>query len=50
MNRFLAWDIIRSPDLRPRQGKLPVFKGPGLGFELDMDNVERAEQAFANVK
>jgi L-alanine-DL-glutamate epimerase-like enolase superfamily enzyme len=50
MNRFLAWDIIRSPDLRPRQGKLPVLKGPGLGFDLDWENVERAKQAHAHGK
>lgn len=42
MNRFLAWDIIRSPDLRPRGGRLPVLGGPGLGFEIDHGNVERA--------
>ncbi|TIY12133.1 MAG: muconate cycloisomerase [Mesorhizobium sp.] len=48
MNRFLAWDIIRSPDLRPHRGRLPVLKGPGLGFELNLDNVERARQTHAN--
>jgi L-alanine-DL-glutamate epimerase-like enolase superfamily enzyme len=47
MNRFLTFDIIRSPDLRPRQGKLPVLKGPGLGFEIDWENLERAKQAHA---
>jgi L-alanine-DL-glutamate epimerase-like enolase superfamily enzyme len=50
MNRFLAWDIIRSPDLRPRRGRLPILKGAGLGFELDWDNVERAKQAHAHSK
>ncbi len=44
MNRFLAWDIIKSPDLRPVRGRLPVISGPGLGFEIDFDNVERAQQ------
>lgn len=50
MNRFLAWDVIRSPDLRPHRGKLPVLRGPGLGFELDWDNVERSKQAYTNRK
>lgn len=42
MNGFLAWDIVRSPDLRPKSGRLPVLGGPGLGFEIDFDHVERA--------
>ena len=45
MNDLLAWDIVRSPDLTLQRGKLPVFGGPGLGFELDRDAVERAAQA-----
>jgi muconate cycloisomerase len=46
MGRFLMWDLVKSPDLAPRNGRLPVLKGPGLGFELDWPAVERAEQAF----
>jgi muconate cycloisomerase len=46
MNRFLAWDIIKSPDLRPAKGKLKVLDGPGLGFEIDPENVGRAEALF----
>lgn len=48
MNRFLAWDIVKSPDLEPVKGCLPVLKGPGLGFEIDWDNVERAKQSHLN--
>lgn len=47
MNHFLAWDIIDSPDLKLRDGRLPVLQGPGLGFELNWDNVARARQAYA---
>jgi muconate cycloisomerase len=50
MNRFLAWDIIRSPDLRPKAGRLPVMKAPGLGFEIDEGNVDRARQAYMHSK
>jgi L-alanine-DL-glutamate epimerase-like enolase superfamily enzyme len=46
MTRFLAWDIVKSPDLTPRAGRLPVIKTPGLGFEIDWDGVERAKQAY----
>lgn len=46
MTRFLSWDIVKSPDLTPRNGRLPVLEGPGLGFELDWDGVERAKRAF----
>jgi L-alanine-DL-glutamate epimerase-like enolase superfamily enzyme len=47
MTRFLAWDIVKSPNLKPRNGRLRVLKGPGLGFELDWDGVKRAKSAFA---
>ena len=45
MNRFLAWDIITGPDLNPRNGRLPALEAPGLGFEINWDNVERAKHA-----
>jgi muconate cycloisomerase len=48
MTRFLAWDIIKSPDLKPRNGRVPILKGPGLGFEIDWSGVERAKSAFAD--
>jgi len=47
MTRFLAWDIVKTPDLTPRGGRLPVLKGPGLGFEIDWPAVERAKALFA---
>lgn len=46
MTRFLAWDIVKSPNLTPHSGRLPVLRGPGLGFEIDWAAVERARQAF----
>lgn len=42
MNHFLAWDIIKSPNLTLIGGKLPVLKGPGLGFEIDTSAVDEA--------
>lgn len=48
MTRFLAWDLVKSPDLKPRNGRLPVLKRPGLGFEIDWDSVDRAKRAFAD--
>lgn len=47
MQRFLAWDLVKGPDLTPRGGRLPVLGGPGLGFEIDWSGVERARQAWA---
>ena len=46
MNHFLAWDIVRLPDLILRDGKLPVLKGPGLGFELDWEAVGQAAELY----
>lgn len=44
MWQLLAEDIVSAPDLTPENGRLPVFDGPGLGFELDRDAVARAAQ------
>jgi L-alanine-DL-glutamate epimerase-like enolase superfamily enzyme len=46
MNHFLEWDIVKSPDLKLKNGSLPVLSGPGLGFELDWNAVERAAALF----
>ena len=46
MNHLLAWDIVKSPDLTLRKGKLAVLKGPGLGFELDWDAIGQAGELF----
>lgn len=46
MLKFLSWDIVKSPDLMPKEGRMPLLTGPGLGFELDMDNVARAADLF----
>ena len=45
MNHFLKWDIIKSPDLTMKNGRLPVLDGPGLGFELDPEAVAQAAEA-----
>ena len=46
MNNFLAWDIVKQPDLTLRRGGLPVLDGPGLGFELDWSAVREASEAW----
>jgi muconate cycloisomerase len=46
MNHLVREDIVATPDLALRDGKLPVLSGPGLGFELDWDAVGRAAEAF----
>ncbi len=46
MNNFLAWDIVRQPDLTLRDGRLPLLDGPGLGFELDWNAVRQAADAW----
>ena len=46
MNHFLSWDIIKSPNLTLIDGKLPVFKSPGLGFEVDMNAVNEAADFY----
>lgn len=50
MNHFLLEDIIKQPNLRLKAGRLPVLSGPGLGFELDWDAVERARERHQNVQ
>ena len=44
MNHLLESDILAAPDLKLREGRLPILKGPGLGFELDPDAVDQAEE------
>jgi len=46
MNHFLEWDIVISPDLSLQNGRLPVLKGPGLGFELDWDAISQASDLY----
>jgi muconate cycloisomerase len=46
MNHFLKWDIVKSPDLCLQNGRLPVLKGPGLGFELDWDAISQASELY----
>ena len=47
MNHFLEWDIVKSPDLALQNGRLPVLKGPGLGFELDWDAISQASDLYS---
>jgi len=45
MNHLLEWDIVKSPDLKLQDGRLPILGGPGLGIELDPDAVAQAAEA-----
>lgn len=47
LNHFLTRDIIKSPDLSLRNGKLPIIKGPGLEFELDWESIGCATKLYA---
>jgi muconate cycloisomerase len=46
MWQLLREDVVAAPDLRPHDGWLPALTGPGLGFELNPEALERAEQAY----
>ena len=46
MWQLLEEDLVAAPDLTVRNGVLPVLDGPGLGFELDRDAVNRAAERF----
>ena len=46
MWQLLRDDLVATPDLRPREGWIDALTGPGLGFELDEEAVERAEAAY----
>ncbi len=48
MVQLLAEDIVTGVDLTPVDGTLPIIGGPGLGFELAIDAIERAAKAYAN--
>ena len=47
MWQLLAEDIVKSPNLVPKDGALPIVDAPGLGFELDRDAVARAASAYS---
>lgn len=46
MLKFLQWDIVKTPDLSLRAGRMPLLQGQGLGFTLDFENVARAAELF----
>lgn len=46
MHQLLAEDLIAAPDLTPRDGRLGPLAGPGLGFTLDPDAVQRAAERY----
>ena len=46
MCQLLAEDVVSSPDLALNEGRLGVIDGPGLGFDLDWDAIERAAEHY----
>ena len=46
MWQLLEEDIVETPDLIPRAGKISVMDNPGLGFILNEDAVGRASEAY----
>ena len=46
MHQLLDEDLILTPCLTPRQGRIGVIDEPGLGFTLNADAVERAAEAY----
>jgi muconate cycloisomerase len=48
MHQLLVEDLVSSPDLTPRKGKLGLLDAPGLGVELDRDAVARAAERYSS--
>ena len=46
MWQLLQQDLVAAPDLTPVDGRLTIIDGPGLGFTLDTDAVDRAAAAY----
>lgn len=46
MHQLLVEDLVASPDLTVRKGRLPAVEGVGLGFELDRDAVGRGAERY----
>ena len=46
MWQLLSEDIVATPDLTPRAGRLGIIEGPGLGFDLDRDALARAAERW----
>jgi muconate cycloisomerase len=50
MWQLLEEDLVQSPNLTPTAGALAVSDRPGLGFELNLDAVGRAAEAYRKEK
>ena len=46
MHQLLVEDLVSAPDLAPKDGKIGLIDGPGLGVELDRDAVARAAERY----
>lgn len=50
MWQLLQQDLVAAPDLVPVDGRLPIIDGPGLGFTLDPEAVDKARQAYFDTR
>ena len=46
MHQLLVEDLVSSPHLTPREGRIGLIDAPGLGVELDRDAVARAAERY----
>ena len=46
MHQLLEEDLVATPDLTVQAGKLRALEGPGLGFEINWDAVNRAAERY----
>jgi muconate cycloisomerase len=46
MHQLQVEDLISAPDITPRDGKIGLLEGPGLGFEVNWDAVARAAERY----
>lgn len=46
MHQLLIEDLVSGSRLTPRQGRIPVLGGAGIGVELDRDAVARAAERY----
>ncbi|NIP54700.1 MAG: muconate cycloisomerase [Phycisphaerae bacterium] len=50
MNHLLEWDIVKKPNLKLKQGQLPVLPGPGFGIDIDDDAIAQATEEYIKAK
>ena len=46
MHQLIVEDLVSAPDMTPRHGTVGRLDKPGLGIDLNLDAVERAEELY----